>query len=180
MESKQFGRLYVRLLFCQLLMDVGSGPTYGNTVEKMKRSSLVSWHSDTWQEFKDSLTDAKKACLRRDSGVKVLSAAVKESSEIDPDKAEKPCFMKGYEYPFKACQLNQILSPLRFKLEKQLMESKTGAPKVNASKVEELLYVNFRTGGIHVVALDPTTLVRACLNLFFSTIRSLTPQQESE
>jgi len=139
MESKQFGRLYVRLLFCQLLMDVGSGPTYGNTVEKMKRSSLVSWHSDTWQEFKDSLTDAKKACLRRDSGVKVLSAAVKESSEIDPDKAEKPCFMKGYEYPFKACQLNQILSPLRFKLEKQLMESKTGAPKVNASKVEELL-----------------------------------------
>ena len=137
--DRQFGRLYVRLRLCELLQAINWGPTYGETVEEMKQSSIAAWHEKNWDQLIEMLDGTKDACLRRDRGVAVLSASAEEDASIDPALVDKRCFTKGHMYPAVACRLNRMLAPLRFKLEKQLMEGKTGAPKANVSRVKELL-----------------------------------------
>lgn len=126
-KEMDFGRLYIRNKFCDILADNKSD------------EDLAKWHIVKWEKFLSRLEETKELCLRKDSCVCVMSAAAKENNERDNRLAKTRCFTSDYNIVHSACLINQMLAPFRLKLNKIVKDNKTGPPMISDVKVKALL-----------------------------------------
>lgn len=84
--------------------------------------ALVSWDCEAWDDLMERLKRAKDTiCI--------------------PNKRRRECLTSKCDQMLQACRIQKLLSPIRHKLEKQVVTAKTGMPSVRPDLVKELLYV---------------------------------------
>lgn len=102
----------------------------------MKKSSIVSWTKDVWHDLMHNLKDAQTACRRKDRNLVVL-----RNSDSANRSTEDLKFLNSARLNriLSICQANQVLAPIRCRIEMQILAGKTGAPVVNDKKTLAVL-----------------------------------------
>ena len=123
-NNTKYGRLYSRLNIANAIMVLTATPPYGSG-----RDSMAYWGERKWTKLGNQLTAVKTAGCRRDRNEEVVlgGSAIEDDTQL-PDLAKERCFSADMEKALDAVLINQIVSPIRVRIEKGIYKEYAGAP----------------------------------------------------
>ena len=117
-------------------MDLYAQPAYGENPQQMKKQSIVNWTKGEWHDLIQNLKKAQTACRRQDRNLVVLRDSDSANQSVEDFRCLNSARMTRM---LSICEANQVLAPIRCRIETQIMAGKTGAPVVNDEKVLAVL-----------------------------------------